>query len=107
MTDKYETLETLSGSRKVDFTSPVFETMALVQKIKADFGQTKSKAAKAYLEEVENQFRQQMVFLYKAAELAYPEDKIDSRHAWSSLGPDSLFMKYEFDVYVKRKEETA
>ena len=105
MSDKYETFETLNGSRKVDFTSPVFETMALIQKIKADYEQSKSKAAKAYLEEIESQFRQQMVFLYKAAEAAYPEDKINSRHAWSSLGPESLFLQYEFDVYVKRKEQ--
>ena len=106
MTDKYETLESLGGSRKVDFTTAVFETRALLEQVKSDFQAGKSKAAKAYLDEVENKFRQQMVFLYKAVESAYPEDKIDSRIAWSSIGPEGLLERYEFSVYVKRKEET-
>ena len=71
MTDKYETFESIQGACKVDFTTPVFETMALVEQVRADATSSKSKNAKAYLDEVENKFRQQMVFLYKAVENAF------------------------------------
>lgn len=106
MTSKYETIERLSGARKVDFTTSVIETMKMIEQVKDRHNATKSKAAKAYLEELEQQFRHQISFLYKSVENAFPEDKVDSRIAWSSLGPESLLENYEFEVYVKRRKQS-
>jgi hypothetical protein len=97
------TMDVLSEkSRVVGFTKSVLKTKEKMNMIKDDA--RSDKTAKAYLQQVEEQFRNQLKFLYEAAAEAFPEDKVDPGHAHSSLGPDGILEKYEFKVIVSRKE---
>lgn len=106
--DKQEIIEVLKGARTVDFITPVLKSFNKYEMVKEDASSNKSsKAAKEYLEQVEQQYRTQLSFLYEAANQAFPEDKIKPSHAFSSLGPSAILEKYEFRVIVSRKEEEA
>jgi hypothetical protein len=96
-----EVVETLKGARTVDFITPVLQTFTKYQMVKADAKH--SKDAKAYLEQVNQQYRTQLEYLYLAAAEAYPEDEVDPGIAHSSLGPESILEKYEFQVIVRKK----
>ncbi len=100
--EKEELLQTIKGARTVDFIKPVLETFAKLQMVKADARHNKS--AKAYLETVEDQYRNQLRFLYLAAEEAFPEDDINPAHANSSIGPEDILQHYDFKVIVSKKE---
>lgn len=96
------TMDILSGeTRLVDFVKPILQTFALMEAVKADA--KSDKTAKAYLERVEQQYRQQLKFLYEAANEAFPEDGVEPGHALSSLGPSAILDKYNFRVIVERK----
>jgi hypothetical protein len=98
------TMDVLSEkSRIVDFTKPVLQTKIKMDMIKDDA--KTDKTAKAYLQQVEEQFRNQLKFLYEAASDAFPEDGVEPSHAHSSLGPAGILEKYEFKVIVTRKEK--
>jgi hypothetical protein len=99
--EQQEIIETLKGARTVDFITPVLETFTKYKLVKQDAKHDKS--AKAYLESVEDQYRNQLKFLYAAAKAAYPEDNVNPDHALSSLGPADILEKYEFKVIVKKK----
>ena len=99
-----ELVETLQGARTVDFITPVLETFTKYEMVKADAKY--SKDAKTYLEQVEQQYRNQLKFLYAAADKAYPEDDIQTGHALSSLGPAVILEQYEFQVIVRKKPKT-
>lgn len=88
-------------SRVVDFVSPVLQTKQKFEMVKEDA--KSDKTAKAYLEQVEQQYRLQLKFLYEAAKSAYPEDDINPSIAMSSLGPDAILKKYDFKVIVSKK----
>lgn len=88
-------------SRVVDFISPVLQTKQKYEMIKEDA--RSDKTAKAYLEQVEQQYRLQLKFLYEAAKTAYPEDRLNPSHAMSSIGPDSILTDYDFKVIVSKK----
>lgn len=103
--EKTELLEQIKGARTVDFIKPVLETFTKLQMVMQDAKHNKS--AKAYLETVEDQYRNQLKFLYMAAAEAFPEDDINPNHAGSSLGPEEILRFYEFKVIVSKKEETA
>ena len=100
--EQQEIIETLKGARTVDFITPVLETFIKLEMVAQD-AKAGDKNAKAYLEVVQNQYRNQLKFLYEAAKLAYPEDKVDPRIAMSSLGPQSILEHYEFSVIVRKK----
>ena len=103
--DKQLVIEMLKGARTVDFITPVLKTFTKYEMVKADVSANKSnKTAKEYLEQVEQQYRTQLSFLYEAAHQAFPEDKINPAHAMSSLGPSVILEKYDFKVIVSRKE---
>ena len=97
-----ELLQALKGARTVDFITPVLETFTKLQMVKEDAKHNKS--AKAYLETVEEQHRNQLRFLYLAAAEAFPEDDVNPGYASSSLGPEDILEKYEFKVIVSKKE---
>ena len=99
--EKEELIEVLKGARTVDLITPVLQTFTKYKLVKED---AKDKVAKAYLEQVEQQYRLQLKFLYEAAKLAFPEDKVDPSIAMSSLGPQEILEKYQFKVIVSRKE---
>lgn len=88
-------------SRVVNFIGPVEETWSKLEMVKQDA--KFDKTAKAYAEIVEQQYRNQLKFLYEAAREAFPEDKVNPAHAHSSLGPSSILEKYDFQVIVSRK----
>lgn len=88
-------------SRVVDFVTPVLQTKQKYEMVKEDA--KSDKTAKAYLDQVENQYRLQLKFLYEAAQSAYPEDDVNPSHAISSLGPDNILKKYDFKVIVSKK----
>ena len=94
-------VETLKGARTVDFVRPVLETFTKYQMVKADAKY--SKDAKAYLEQIEQQYRNQLRFLWMSAHEAFPEDDVNPDYAMSSLGPEAILEKYEFQVIVRRK----
>jgi len=97
------TMDVLSEkSRIVDFTKPVLQTQTKMNMIKDDA--KADKIAKAYLQQVEEQFRNQLKFLYEAAAEAFPEDGVEPGHAHSSLGPAGILERYDFKVIVSRKE---
>jgi hypothetical protein len=100
--EKQELVEILKGARTVDFTTTVLETMKKRDLVEQD-SKSGDKAAKAYLESVNFQFRTQMQFLYNAVAQAFPEDDINPRYAFSSLGPQDLLEQYEFKVIVAKK----
>jgi len=89
------------NSRVVDFITPVLKTFTKLEMVKQDAKHDKS--AKAYLESVEQEYRNQLKFLYEAAQKAFPEDKVDPRIAHSSLGPADILELYEFSVIVRKK----
>lgn len=99
--DQHTTIETLKGARAVDFITPVLQTYTKYEMVKADAKH--SKDAKAYLAQVESEYRNQLKYLWTAASKAYPEDDIDDSIAMSSLGPASILEKYEFQVLVRKK----
>ncbi len=99
-----EIIETLKGARTVDFITPVLETFTKLEMVKQDAKYDKT--AKTYLESVEQQYRNQLKFLYEAAKLAYPEDNVNPSYAHSSLGPQAILDHYDFKVIVSRKEKT-
>ena len=96
-------IEALKGARTVNFTQAVLETYRKMEMVRADV-RSGDKAAKSYLESVEQQYRNQMRFLFVAARDAFPEDGIDPNHAMSSLGPESILEHYDFQVIVARKD---
>ena len=101
--EKQEMVETLRGARTVDFITPILETATKLEMVKADAKHNKT--AKLYLETVEAEYRNQMKFLYMAAQTAFPEDKrIEVSHALSSISPQDILDRYEFKVIVSKKE---
>lgn len=90
-------------SRSADFTKAVKQTKMKLDLIKEDAKNDKN--AKAYADQVENQYRLQLKFLYEAAAEAFPEDGVEPRIAMSSLGPEQILDQYEFLVLVSRKEK--
>jgi hypothetical protein len=88
-------------SQVVDFITPVLETFTKLQMVKKDA--KTSKVAKEYTEQVESQMRDQLKFLYMAAQQAFPEDGIDPEIAHSSIGPTEILNRYDFKVIVTRK----
>lgn len=99
--EQQQMIETLKGARVVDFITPVLRTYTKLEMVKQDAKH--DKAAKAYLESVEQEYRNQLKFLYEAANQAFPEDKVDPRIAHSSLGPADILEHYEFSVIVRKK----
>ena len=102
--EQQELVETLQGARTVDFITPVLETFTKYQMVKEDA--KTSKDAKAYLEQVERQYRNQLKFLWSAADQAFPEDELEPDYAMSSLGPEAILKDYEFQMIVKKKPKT-
>ena len=100
--EKQEMLQTLGGARTVDFVTPILETATKLEMVKADAKHNKT--AKPYLETVEAEFRNQLKFLYMAAQTAFPEDNVEPNHALSSIGPQNILNEYEFKVIVSKKE---
>lgn len=100
--EKQEMVETLRGARTVDFITPILETATKLEMVKADAKHNKT--AKPYLETVEAEYRNQLKFLYMAAQTAFPEDNVDPSHALSSIGPAGILEHYEFKVIVSKKE---
>ena len=101
-TQKEELIHALKGARTVDFIKPVLETFTKLQMVKED--SKHSKSAKAYLETVEEQYRNQLKFLYFAAAEAFPEDDVNPAHAGGSISPERILMQYDFKVIVSKKE---
>ena len=100
--EKEQLIHSLKGARTVDFIKPVLQTFTKLQMVKEDTKHNKS--AKAYLETVEAEYRNQLKFLYMAAAEAFPDDGIEVRHAGSSWGPEDILRKYDFKVIVSKKE---
>jgi hypothetical protein len=81
--------------------TPVLQTKQKYEMVKEDA--KSDKTAKAYLDQVDQQYRLQLKFLYEAAQSAYPDDGINPNHAMSSIGPGDLLEKYDFKVIVSKK----
>ena len=94
-------IEVLKGARTVDFTTPITEAYHKLQLVREDARYNKT--AKPYLETIKSEYRNQIKFLYMAADQAYPEDGVKVSHAISSFGPEAIFDKYEFKVIVAKK----
>ena len=101
--EKQEAVEILKGARTVDFTTSVLETKKKLDMVRED-SRNGDKAAKAYEESVNLQFRMQLKFLFEAAQAAFPEEEENiPGHILSKLGAAQIFDKFDFKVIVAKK----
>ena len=102
--DHEVSIRELQGAVTVDFTTPIQQTAAKLRIVKEDAEHNKT--AKPYLETIKAEFRNQLQFLYIAANSAFPDDpRTNPNRALKQYSPEDILRLYDFKVTVMKKQE--